>query len=613
MNRAGILNSLIHKIGAKHYLEIGSFNGETFDQILCLNRVSVDPQNPQPKSGGIHHNTDSDDFFQNNVESFDVIFIDGLHHADQVYKDIENSLNFLNEGGVIVCHDMNPIDEKHQRIPFSGGTWNGDCWKALVNIRKNYPDLHVSTVDTDHGCSIITRILPANPIMVSDDLTYENLDKNRKSWLNLIDVQQFVSSFGVLDSIESKLSLFASNPCDPEYNFILGLHYDSMGHKASAISYYVRTAERTESLVFQYECLIKAATCFDSLGMRALSVKGLLDKAITILPRRPEAYFLLSRWYERQRTIEGWLQSYLTASLAIEFCDKNDSRALRTNIDYPGFYGLLFEKAVSGWWIGQCEESCKIFIDLHKSYALDYSHRSAVLANLKQLNQFQTKEIRQYKKEYHDRLKFKFPGSENIVQNFSESYQDMFVLSVLNGKRNGTFLEIGSARPFYGNNTALLEKEFGWSGIAIDLDKGFVEEYQKARSSKCHNLDALEIDYEKFLQEQGAPKEIDYLQIDIDPADVSLKCLKKIPFDTRKFSVITFEHDGYTQLDPSIIMESRITLCENGYTPIVKNIAPDHWRYYEDWWIHNDLLETRIGMIDGSNEVKSAESYMLNP
>jgi tetratricopeptide (TPR) repeat protein len=416
-----------------------------------------------------------------------------------------------------------------------------------------------------------------------------------------------------LDSIDGRLNTYIRNPDNPDNNFSLALEYDSQGQKASAISYYLRAAERTNSVMFQYECLIKAAAAFDVLGMRALSVRGLLEKAIIIAPRRPEAYYLLSRWYERLRTVEGWMQSYLTACLGIEFSEKTAYK-FRTNIDYPGFYGLLFEKAVSGWWMGQCEEACNIFIELHKSSQLDHSHRTAVISNLKQLGQFHTKNIRQYKSEYHSRLKFVFPGSDSIAQNFSESYQDMFVLSVLKGKRNGTFLEIGSANPFYGNNTALLEKNFGWTGIAIDLDKALAAEYNSARSTKCHNINALEIDYEKLLQEQNAPEVIDYLQIDIDPADVSLQCLKKIPFSTRKFNVITFEHDGYTQVDHKITNESRMILSSNGYTPLVRNVAPDDWRYYEDWWIRNELLDSIPSeMKDNSEGVKSAESYMLKP
>jgi len=47
----------------------------------------------------------SDDFFQNNKEFFDVIYIDGWHGASQVRKDIENSWKFLNVGGIVICDD----------------------------------------------------------------------------------------------------------------------------------------------------------------------------------------------------------------------------------------------------------------------------------------------------------------------------------------------------------------------------------------------------------------------------------------------------------------------------------------------------------------------------
>ena len=47
----------------------------------------------------------SDDFFHNNKEFFDVIYIDGWHGASQVRKDISNSWKFLRVGGIIICDD----------------------------------------------------------------------------------------------------------------------------------------------------------------------------------------------------------------------------------------------------------------------------------------------------------------------------------------------------------------------------------------------------------------------------------------------------------------------------------------------------------------------------
>ena len=47
----------------------------------------------------------SDNFFRENKEFFDVIYIDGWHGATQVTKDINNSWKFLKPRGIIICDD----------------------------------------------------------------------------------------------------------------------------------------------------------------------------------------------------------------------------------------------------------------------------------------------------------------------------------------------------------------------------------------------------------------------------------------------------------------------------------------------------------------------------
>ena len=79
----------------------------------------------------------SDDFFIKNEEKFDFIFIDGLHHYKQVKKDINNSLNILNEGGTILMHDCLPRNYYYQAVPRSQLNWNGDTWKAFLEIRSD--------------------------------------------------------------------------------------------------------------------------------------------------------------------------------------------------------------------------------------------------------------------------------------------------------------------------------------------------------------------------------------------------------------------------------------------------------------------------------------------
>ena len=178
MTRTDIIQLLIDKIKAKSYLEIGVSGGENFQTIRCENKVGVDPELTSPATIFLT----SDEFFKQNNDTFDVIFVDGLHHADQVLRDIIHSLKILNEGGYIVCHDMNPEKEEHQIIPFTGGTWNGNCWEAFVQLRQERSDLKMCVVNTDHGCGIIQKgkqeLLEINKkVNYKNKYAYNGLDK----------------------------------------------------------------------------------------------------------------------------------------------------------------------------------------------------------------------------------------------------------------------------------------------------------------------------------------------------------------------------------------------------------------------------------------------------
>jgi hypothetical protein len=105
-----------------------------------------------------------------------------------------------------------------------------------------------------------------------------------------------------------------------------------------------------------------------------------------------------------------------------------------------------------------------------------------------------------YHKADHGKLKLKFKDSHKIQRNFSQVYQDLFVLTMLDGKKNGTYLEIGSAEPFYNNNTILLEKEFGWTGTSIEYVQELADQFHKYRKNEIMCEDALDVDYEKVLK-----------------------------------------------------------------------------------------------------------------
>lgn len=194
MKRWEIINTLIAKNSYKNYLEIGIQNRVNFNQIKASRKFSVDPD----KNALPAFIMTSDEFFEKEAEKlgikFDIIFIDGLHHSEQVIKDIDNSLKLLSENGSIVVHDCNPIKEEHQIVPRVSKIWNGDVWKAWVEIRSNRSALKMAVVDTDHGCGIIQRG-SQKKLKISQDLNFSNFEKNREKWLNLISVKEFKKLF----------------------------------------------------------------------------------------------------------------------------------------------------------------------------------------------------------------------------------------------------------------------------------------------------------------------------------------------------------------------------------------------------------------------------------
>jgi len=194
-----------------------------------------------------------------------------------------------------------------------------------------------------------------------------------------------------------------------------------------------------------------------------------------------------------------------------------------------------------------------------------------------------------YSKVYKTKLSFKFNNFQSIKRNYSQAMQDIFVLSATNGKKNGTYLEIGGFDGKLLSNTYLLEKEFNWYGIAVENIKQRTDKYNKLRKNICINADALEIDYVSLLKNNRFPKNIDYLQIDIDPFGNSEKCLYKIPFDEYTFSTITFETDLYrNSKNLDSIEKTRDYLTSKGYILVLKNIST-FGNMFEDWYVHKSM------------------------
>ena len=186
--RSDIINKLISIKKYNSFLEIGCDKNSNFSNISISKKIGVDPN-----SGGTHKMT-SDEFFQTNIESFDLIFIDGLHETSQVDRDIDNSLKFLNKNGLILLHDCLPKKIWHQVVPCIYPKWNGDVWKSIVKSRTR-KDINTYTIIADHGIGLIIKEKNKNILNLGQEklkkLKFKDYFNNHNEFMNLISVEKF--------------------------------------------------------------------------------------------------------------------------------------------------------------------------------------------------------------------------------------------------------------------------------------------------------------------------------------------------------------------------------------------------------------------------------------
>ena len=190
-SRSEIIQKIIDSKKYKNYLEVGCDKDENFSKINVEKKIGVDPL-----KGGTLRMT-SDDFFKKNNEKFDLIFLDGLHTYEQTIKDIDNSLKFLNNHGVVIIHDCLPKKIWNQIVPRVYGHWNGDVWKAIVHSRTySYADTY--TCIADHGLGIIFKRKNRDLLELKKDfknLKFSEYYYNHKKFMNPISYENLFSVF----------------------------------------------------------------------------------------------------------------------------------------------------------------------------------------------------------------------------------------------------------------------------------------------------------------------------------------------------------------------------------------------------------------------------------
>lgn len=397
--------------------------------------------------------------------------------------------------------------------------------------------------------------------------------------------------------INDKLKNYCMNPEGDTQNYELALEYYNQRQYASAISYFLRAAERTADNDLIYTCLILSALCFDKLGRRNYSFEGLLQYAIATDPTRQEAYYHLCRLNEFKKQ---WREMLINSTIGSKLEEAKKS----TLLEYKGSVAFEFYKAFSKFNNGNIEDAKELFLDI--AYLMQDGNEYSQIAK-NNITNLGYPDIIPYRKEKHRSLfKFPFDGIDTIEKNHSKHFQDMFVLAAMNGKRNGYYIEFGAGLPFEASNTALLEQKFDWKGLSFDKCPIMCSAFAKERRNPVMNVDVTEEDVTSIFAKNMVPDLVDYLQIDCD--DDSIKVLSKVPFDDYQFGIIHYEHDRY-RVGDSPKYAAKKFLESKGYVLIVNNIAVDEKNAYEDWWMHRSMVKESMKSL---KELNFVLHYMLD-
>jgi len=185
---------------------------------------------------------------------------------------------------------------------------------------------------------------------------------------------------------------------------------------------------------------------------------------------------------------------------------------------------------------------------------------------------------------------------------YAQAFQDLFVVAMLGGKRDGSYLDVGCFDPVEGNNTHLLDTEFGWDGMSIDhVEQSFG---MSGRRGTFVHADATQPPSERMcrIRDRIAPDGlIDYLSLDVDEATNQAL---PIFLDFAKYKIITIEHDVYAR-GTEQQEEQRKLLYDNGYVLQCPDVhlqgKPE--LVFEDWWCVPELKMAGIELGHDAHEI----------
>jgi hypothetical protein len=213
--------------------------------------------------------------------------------------------------------------------------------------------------------------------------------------------------------------------------------------------------------------------------------------------------------------------------------------------------------------------------------------------------------------------------NNNNFNSPSQLGQDSLVQWILKEKRDGYFVDFGATDGVGYSNTYVLEKMFGWNGIACEPNRDYIVSLMVNRNcnvdSSCvygktddtvtfcqtdngdlstikkylnndhmseHRKNYIEynvktISLDDLLEKYDAPTTIDYLSIDTEGSEYEI--LKNYSFN-RMFKIISVEHNWNSNRDNIYKL-----LSSKGYERFFTEISE-----FDDWYVNYNLIKENL-------------------
>lgn len=381
-------------------------------------------------------------------------------------------------------------------------------------------------------------------------------------------------------------------------------YYDNRLYSCASTEF-MWAASCTSDKNLKYSCLIKAVESYSRDNISPYDLDHILNRAIEMLPKRPEAYWLRAKLFSDI----DYEKCYHSASTGLGVSDFMNT-PLAFSIGYKNKYSLYMQKAIFGWWMNYYDESLDILHTLREKFYDDLDESQQLDLSINLMNLYADTAIR-YDSSKYKKMAVKFSALKDIQNNFAKNYQDLFVLTATNGKKSGRYIEIGTREPVHNNPTFLLEKEFGWTGFSFVFDEDIQQKYANQRKNSSKTVNPRDFKYSSYFYDVFDNKEFDFLYLDCYAAADSFDIIKKIPFDEYKFNVVVFSHKDFCSLDREIKEKTRNFLTEKGYLLAGSNISSNNRTSEEDWWILPKFEQNILDIVSFDNSIKNAEHFMF--